>query len=313
MKAALGFVARNGRYVLVLGLALGLLAPGLAAALKPWLPEMVAFLLFLTAFRIGAPDAMAGLRNGFGALRLALVYQLALPLIALAGFAAFGVLHTPYAFAILLMLSAPSVTGSPNISILLGAAPEPAFRILIIGTAIVPLTMIPVFWLAPGLGDFGASLWAALRLLAAIWAAVIVGFACRNWLASTPSPKTVEAMDGAMAIAMGVIVIGLMAALGPALNAAPGEVLIWMAIVLVANLGLQCAAFIILRWLDWGRLIIPMSIVAGNRNVALFLVTLPAATTEPLLIFLGCYQIPMYLTAIIMRPVYATLTAKNAV
>ncbi|MGB0506015.1 MAG: hypothetical protein ACPGGK_07435 [Pikeienuella sp.] len=307
MLGALRFVARKGRFVLVLGLAVGLLTPGLAAELKPWLPEMVAFLLFLTAFRIGAPDAMAGLRDGLGTLRLALIYQLAMPLIALGLFAGFGILNTPYAFAIILMLSAPSVTGSPNISILLGAEPEPAFRILIIGTAIVPLTMIPVFWLAPELGDFTASVLAALRLLAAIWAAIAVGFVLRHFTAPNPHKETTEAMDGAMAIAMGVIVIGLMSALGPALNAAPGEVLIWMAIVLAVNLGLQCIAFVVMRWMDWGRLIIPMSIVAGNRNVALFLVTLPAATTEPLLIFLGCYQIPMYLTAIIMRPIYATL------
>jgi ACR3 family arsenite transporter len=304
MLNALGFVARHGRYALVLGLAAGLFLPSLAATLKPWLPEMVAFLLFLTAFRIGAPAAMAGLRDGAKTFRVALIYQLALPLIALGAFATFGVLNTPYAFAILLMLCAPSVTGSPNIAILLGANPEPAFRILIIGTAIVPLTMIPTFWLAPGLGDLTASAMAALRLLVTIWAAIAVGFALRHWTVPSPSKRGTDAMDGVMALAMSVIVVGLMSALGPALLSSPGTVLIWMTIVLAANLGLQCAAFFIMQRLNWGRLTVPLSIVAGNRNVALFLVTLPAATTEPLLIFLGCYQIPMYLTAIIMRPIY---------
>ena len=49
---------------------------------------------------------------------------------------------------------------------------------------------------------------------------------------------------------------------------------------------------------------VPISIVAGNRNIALFLVALPAEITNPLLIFIGCYQVPMYLTPILMRRLY---------
>lgn len=51
-------VAGHGQVALVLGLLAGFLLKDLAAALKPWLPEMVAGLLFLTAFRIGAPRAL---------------------------------------------------------------------------------------------------------------------------------------------------------------------------------------------------------------------------------------------------------------
>lgn len=49
---------------------------------------------------------------------------------------------------------------------------------------------------------------------------------------------------------------------------------------------------------------VPLGVVAGNRNFALFLIVLPAATTDPLLIFRGCYQIPMHLTPILMRRIY---------
>ena len=65
-----------------------------------------------------------------------------MPLLALAGFWLFGLAGSPYAIAFTLMLAAPSVTGSPNISILLGHAPEPAFRLLILGTALLPLPQI---------------------------------------------------------------------------------------------------------------------------------------------------------------------------
>ena len=45
------------------------------------------------------------------------------------------------------------------------------------------------------------------------------------------------------------------------------------------------------------------TIVAGNRNVAIFLIAASASQSEEFLIFLGCYQFPMYLTPVLMRPV----------
>jgi len=42
-----------------------------------------------------------------------------------------------------------------------------------------------------------------------------------------------------------------------------------------------------------------LTVMAGNRNIALFLVALPEPVMAPLLIFVGCYQIPMYLTPLL--------------
>lgn len=46
------------------------------------------------------------------------------------------------------------------------------------------------------------------------------------------------------------------------------------------------------------------AIVAGNRNMGLFLAALPAAVMEPVLLYLGCYQISIYLTPLLMKPLY---------
>ena len=52
----------------------------------------------------------------------------------------------------------------------------------------------------------------------------------------------------------------------------------------------------------WARLRMRIStaIYAGNRNIALFLIALPDAVAAPLLIFVGCYQVPMYLTPVLL-------------
>jgi arsenite transporter len=305
MIALLSLVARHGRAVMVLGLLAGLTLPQLAAVLKPWLPEMVAGLLFLTAFRIGAPRALGGLRDGLSSLKAVVILQMALPLLALGCFYALGLLATPLAAAIILMLSAPSLTGAPNITLLLGHAPEPAFRLMILGTALMPLTVLPVLLLLPALGDLQQVMVASLRLTVTIAVTVCLAFACRHWFMRNLQESTATAVDGLTILALAVIVIGLMAALGPALNSAPWRVAQWMLVALVANFALQYACF---RWLMWRGatpLAVPTAVVAGNRNFALFLIALPASTTDPLLIFLGCYQVPMYLTALVMHRIYA--------
>ena len=131
-------------------------------------------------------------------------------------------------------------------------------------------------------------------------------FALRRWAWPAPSAEALRALDGLSAILLGVVVIGLMAALGPALRQTPWLVLGWTAVVFAANFGLQGAAFMLLRNKPGA---VPRSIIAGNRNVALYLIALPPELSAPLLIFIGCYQLPMFLTPILMAPLYRRAAA----
>lgn len=118
-------------------------------------------------------------------------------------------------------------------------------------------------------------------------------------------------MDGAMVIFLFVIVIGLMAAVGPAIRDAPIVLAVTLLTVFALNFGVQIATATLLWSTRWRRYAVPISVGAGNRNVALFLAALPAATTDPMLLFIGCYQVPMYLTPLLMRPFYAWLTRRT--
>lgn len=304
MTNILVFLARHGRYVLVVGLVAGFLLPEVAQRLRLYLPQMIIFLLFITAFRIGPVDAVAGISQGFGVLKIAVFLQLILPLIVMGLMILLGFSGTTLGIAILLMLAAPSVTAAPNITILLGHDPEPAFRLFIVGTAILPLTIVPIFWLSPDLGNLLGALLAAVRLLAAIWCAVIAAFILRKITAPILTMQQTKSVDGFTSLVLAVVVIGLMSAVAPTLSVNPYLVLGWVCVAVVANMGSQIITYIIMLKLEWTTLAVPSSVVAGNRNFALFLIALPASTTDPLLIFLGCYQLPMYLTALVMSPVY---------
>lgn len=293
----LHLAARHARLCLVAGLLAGLTLESLAQALRPWLPELVALLLFLSAVRIGPARAIGSLGEARRTLAVIAAYQIALPLLSLAAVLALGLTGYTMALVLVLLLSAPPVTGSPNFTALMGHNPAPPMRVLILGTALFPLTVLPVLWALPQLGDATAVLAAAARLIAVIGAAVALGFAANRLIRPDSNAERLRATDGASAIVLGVVVVGLMSALGPALRTEPQTVALWLAFAVAVNFTLQVISWRITSVAGY-------AIQSGNRNIALFLVALPPEVTDPILIFIGCYQIPMYLTPMVMARLY---------
>ncbi|MDN5926628.1 MAG: hypothetical protein L0I29_06095 [Hyphomicrobiales bacterium] len=302
LARALGYAARQGRVILVLGLVAGILLPGLAETMKAWLAEMVAALLFLAALRVGPRQAVGALGDLGGSVGLCMIFQVAMPVVAIVSFSLLG-WYGPLATGLILMAAASPISGGPNLAILTGNDPAPALRQLVLGTALLPLTVIPVFWLVPTLGSPVEILGSAARLLLIIFASAAVAFLLRATVFRDPAPASIEALDGLSAILMAVLVVGLMSAVGPAISGNPAAFALNMAAAFAANFGLQIAAFLILKRRD-PEDAVPLAIVAGNRNIALFLTALPTAITNPLLLFIGCYQVPMFLTPIMLNRLY---------
>lgn len=297
----LTLAARHGRLLLVGGLVAGLVLQDLAQAMRPWLPALVAGLIFLAAFRIGHRQAFMALAELPALAATVLAFQVGVPVAVALAANASGLAGTPIAIALTLMTAAPSVAGSPNLTVMAGGDPAPALRLVIAGTAALPLTVIPVFLIAPGLGGSAGLLFVSLRLMAIIAAAAALAFWLRSRVMPAPGNEAIRAVDGASAILMAVVVIGLMAAAGPALLAEPARFFSWLAVAFIANFGLQLVAGRVLRNRADRT---PLSIVAGNRNIALFLIALPPEVTGSILLFIGCYQMPMYLTPLLMSWYY---------
>ncbi|PTX54817.1 hypothetical protein C8N43_3638 [Litoreibacter ponti] len=291
MLSLLGALAARGPWVLVAGIVAGIALPGLAADLVPYIPHMVAGLLFLAALRIGPARMWASLTDVPRSLALLLVLQLAFPLMLVAVFGALGLLGSVFVLALLLIAMASPISGSPNMVAMMGFDPASTMRLLILGTLILPLTSLPVLYLVPALGDLQTVIAAALRLVVVILGSGAVAFALRAILPE-PGLRDLKAIDGASALLLAIVVIGLMAAVNDALWTQPGTFALWTLFVCVVNFGLQAVGYI-----ATGK---PgITVIAGNRNIALFLVALPAEVMAPLLIFVGCYQVPMYLTPLI--------------
>lgn len=304
-KSFLTLLAHHGRLCLVGGLLAGLFAPGLAAALKPWLPHMVAGLVTVSALRIGHNAALGGIRMGGDIAGRVLALQVAAPILVITALNLFGLNATTVGLSLALALAGPSISGGPAITAMMGFDPTRTMQLLLVGTLLLPVTILPVLWLQPAIGGFDEVLLAALRLCGVIVLAAGTGFALRAYLLPDPDRSDIEALDGLSALALAIIVVGLMSAVGPALRDSPHALVGWLALAFAVNFGMQAMGLAVFRS-------IPEAIVAGNRNIALFLVALPATVIDPVLVFIGCYQIPMYLTPVILGRFYRGYLRRDA-
>ena len=297
-------MARHGQWCLLLGLLLGLALPGLAQFMKPHLPIVIAALLFVSAFRIGPHAAFGGMKGMGTTIVIVLIYQIGAPLTAIFVFAQLDVISTLPALALILVLSAPSITGSPNIAALMGHNPSGAFRLVLAGTVMFPLTVIPVLLFLPVVGTASAVLESAFRLTLLVFGVAGAAFALRHIISRKLETERVEQIDGISAILLGIAVIGMMSEAGPLMLGSPKIFLAWLAFAFLVNVVAQ-----ILAWVGPGRMVAGhdragVGIVAGSRNIALYLIALPSSVTDTLLAFIGCYQFPMFMTPLLMRWLY---------
>lgn len=305
-------LARHGRLILVLGLICGIVLPGLAVFLKSYLPELVGLLLFVAALRIGPREAMGKMKDVGSTVFVTALYQVLFPVLAVVIFTQFG-WSGPTAFAIILTLAAPSISGGANLTLMTGNDAAAALRLLIVGTALLPVTVLPIFWVLPQLGTPEAVFSASARLFVIIGLAAAAAFAIRQFLLTKPHADDLAVMDGLAALVMAIVVVGLMSELGPALRETPLLALQTLMIVCSINFGLQ-----VVMWFAQGLWKGPgrhtqkdraaFSIISGNRNMALFLTALPAGVTDPILLYIACYQVPMYLTPLALGWLYKRRT-----
>jgi hypothetical protein len=152
--------------------------------------------------------------------------------------------------------------------------------------------------------------WTALRLLLLILLVGGVALALRRSGAIEGSSRAFQVMDGCAALLLGMVVIGMMSAVGPALLSDRVAFIAALGAAFALNFPLQLLAAT-LAYRRNPAAAPALGIVAGNRNIGLFLSVLPAATANDLLLFIGCFQIPMYLTPFLLTRWYRWVGREN--
>jgi len=301
--SSLCFLAQHARWVLVAGLVTGLLFQKVAYLATPYIPHFIALLLLCASFRIGPTQALRVANDLRKHIGITLLMQVAVPIV-IALIVWFLEFQNIFVTALLLVAAAAPISGSPNLVIMLGHAPAPALRQLVIGTAMLPFTVIPIFLLMPNFGSVVVIALSAAKLLLVIGGASIVGFYIRWKWVKVLNDKGIQSVDGLSALLMALVVVGLMSALGDAWRHRPEQLVVMMIFVFALNFGLQAIGYQFWHRVAGVEYRVPLSVISGNRNVALYLTALPASVVDHLFLFIGCYQFPMYLTPLLLRRFY---------
>ncbi|WP_254796798.1 hypothetical protein [Sulfitobacter albidus] len=184
-------------------------------------------------------------------------------------------------------------------------------QILVLGTAAFPLTVLPVLAAVPQIGPASEVLQSAGAVLFTILGSTALGFTLRAWLFPAPDGAQLRALDGVSTLAFATIVVALMAPMNAALRGDPASLALWALLAFALSYGLQLLTLFALRRSALRALAGPLALGAGNRNIALFLVALPPQTLAPLLVFIACWQLPMYLTPFLLPRLYAKALAHD--
>ena len=80
---------------------------------------------------------------------------------------------------------------------------------------------------------------------------------------------------------------------------------LWALAAFVLSYGLQLVTLWMLSRGALAHVAGPLALAAGNRNIALFLVALPPEVMAPIMAFVACWQLPMYLTPFLLPRLYA--------
>jgi predicted Na+-dependent transporter len=290
----------------VFSLVGGLLSEVLAEIVKPHIEVLIALLLFNTCLRVGPQQALGALNDIKANLLFTLVLQVLLPVTLILIFWVANI-RGALPLALILLTAAPAISGGPHLVALLGFDPAPTLRQLIIGTLLLPLTIIPVLLLIPDIGGIESIIAVSTRLLIIILCAGLSAFAVRHYFLPNPSRNELQEIDGVSTLLLAIVVFGLMAAIHSEIETNPLNLLTTLAVAVSANFGLQIITALTLASSRFSKYGAPIGLIAGNRNIALFMTALAVTSTQPILVFIACYQIPMYLTPVVMGRFYRRL------
>ena len=269
----LSVAARFGPHTLVIGLIIGFTLPELAGFLLPYLPQMVAMLLFLAALQIAPRDIGGSLKDAPRTIGYIAALQLATPVLVLGAGLVSGTTQSPVFLALFLMTSAPSIAGSPNMALMLGRTPAPALRLLILGTALAPVSVVLLFPFVPALGEGSEIAVTAAKLAGIILGATFCAALVRVTVLRAPSRAAKTRLRGASNIMLAVFTVGLMAPLRDLVLSDPSSAIMWFTLACGANFGLQTLAWIIAKNAPADTRL-AISLISGNRNFALFFISL---------------------------------------
>ena len=301
----LDFLGGQATRVLAVGVLAGIAIPALANLMRPLLIVGLIVPLTIALVRIDWTALWAyGRRPGLIGL-LAAWMLVASPLLMTAVTWPLGLPET-LRTALVLMAAAPPIVSAGALALILGLDAALIVVVVVVSTALVPLTLPPMaLWLL-GL-QINIGLLALMgRLAAIVGFAFLAAFVVRRLVSAAWIAAHARHLDGLSVLNLLIFAIAIMAGVTDAIIARPGYVALVAAASFIANLALQALGAAGFAFLG-RREALSVGLMTGNCNMGLVLVTLADRADFGVAMFFAIAQIPMYMLPALLLPLYRRL------
>jgi len=309
IAAAHALIGRHGTLLAAVSIFIGLAAPVLAEAFKPYLGEAIVVMLTLAFLRVDPVELRAHL-TGPGLVAAATVWAtLIVPAVLGVVFLACGLdqrMPGLY-FMLVLQISAPGLMSSPALAALLGLDVALTLASLIVSMAITPVTasLFTYIFLGTALDSpvgFGLNLF--LIIAGCALAATII----RRVTGQAFIEAQRERIDGLSVLAMSTFAIAAMEGVTDHFRSDP--LLVVGLTALAFALALVMIALTALVFLQAGRArAFAIGLIVGNRNIGLMLTATGFAVPDVAWLYFALAQFPIYLLPHLLKPLARRLTA----
>lgn len=282
-----------------------MLIPPLAAATRDVVTPVVACLMTLVLLRVDFGQVVSYLRRPLLVAALLGWVLFACPLIVFAIVWATG-LEGALGAALVIMATGCAATSSPAFARLVGLDASISLVVAVVSTLLVPFTAPPL-----ALGLLGIDLAISIgglmaRLALIVGLPLLLALAIRRVVPAERISSWSGMVDGTVVLLLVIYGIGVMDGLQAKLLSDPLWVAGGLALAVIGNFGLN--ALTAIACLPAGRgVALATGLLSGNRNMALYLAVLPAATEPRILLFFALCQFPLFLSPFLLRPIYDRL------
>ncbi|WP_449222100.1 hypothetical protein [Tistrella mobilis] len=300
-------IRRHGAWLMAAGAGLGILAPDLAAAANPALLPLSCLTMFLALLRVEPAAFIAVLRRpGLG---IVVIFWILLACPVLVWCLGRLVLPADDVFlrAMTLIAATPGMMSAAAYGVLLGT--DVALLTLVgLPTNILAPVILPAVALLLGGGAAIDPMVTALRLAVMIGASFGGAFLITALIGRPRIRRAAPAIDTAITLMVAAVGLAVMHGVGPALVAAPGFMTLAILSTLALNLALQAIGFAVFGFAILGPVPVQArlsaALVSGNRNMILLLAAISGQGDRPLELIMAAGQLPLYLSPLIVAPLY---------
>lgn len=301
-RRLLEWSALRGATLLAASIFLGLFVPPLAALFRDLITPGVFCLMVLVLLRVDPVQVLAYLRRPLLVMALLAWLLVAVPLLAFAVTRALG-LDGPLATGLVVVATGCAATSSPAFARLVGLDGEIALVVALLSTLLIPFTAPPLALGLMGI-DLGISIQGLmLRLLLLVGLPLVISVVIRRLAGPARLAHWGRAVDGAVVLLVVAYGFGVMDGVLAQMLEQPGFILAGIAMAFGGTLAMNVATA--LAFMGAGqRIALSAGLLAGNRNMALYIAVLPATTDPGILLFCVLCQFPLFLSPFLLKPLY---------